>query len=107
MPAAPLGLSKDEKRDRYDTSKRGCQYGSREGDVIVLVRSPTATTGRAAHGRRTSSFATRLVAHSPANSSDPETASAFSLVPAVKAHLKNATIEALLDDQEVELVEAE
>ena len=117
LTAAPH-LSKDEKRDWYGASRRGCKFGSRAGDVLVLVRAPASSGGSTAggsttraHGRRTSSLAERLASHIPMNSTttddDPQTAIAFSLVPIVKAHLKNTTIETLFEDDDVDVVEAE
>ena len=41
------------------------------------------------------------------DATDPESAESFALIPGLKAHLHNTTLEHLLDDPEVELIEAD
>jgi len=99
------------KREQFGSSKRGCPFGSHDGDVIVLLREHTAGGGRG-HRRRAQALVERHLhlrhSESPANSTgEPESAAPFSLIAGLKAHLHNATLEALLDDDEVELVEAD
>ena len=101
------------KRQAYLDSKRRCPWGSRDGDVLVAVKLEEASGH--AHARRLAvKLAERLAAETRASATaaagrdpDPESAEVFLRLPALKAHLHNETIERLLGDDVVELVEAE
>ena len=93
-----------DRRAEYAASRRRCSYGSGEGNVLILIQRGHN------HGRRTQELASRLVEHGTSSSgsaSDRETAFAFSVVPAIQAHLHNETIEALLDDDDSDIVVVE
>lgn len=101
-----------DRRAWYGHSLRRCTFGSSTGNILILLRSATSEH----HGRRAQSLASRLVARQDAGTSDgdgnksaQETAFALTVVPAVVAHLRNSTIERLLDDddEQIALVEAD
>ena len=96
----PLG-----KRDRYAQSIRDCTLGSREGDVLLMLSEAPGLRRRAAD--IVASLLARSTADLQDNDPEPETAEAFTLVPVIKAHLHNRTIEQLLDDDTIEFVEAD
>ena len=90
------------KHDHYGLSKRGCRHGSNDGDVLILLQEHSG--GGRGHRRRAEALMESLDRD---DATDPESAESFALIPGLKAHLHNTTLEHLLDDPEVELIEAD